>query len=310
MASSFPNGLDTGFPGWPYVDNIEFVTAEQANSWIAAIQAIETAIGYGTGVASPLYSAAYGTTFPTLASGASSRLANVETKIVNGLKLNTAAGNIQSIGLSNQPGNSGLAADAAHVHNGVPPAGLLPIGSIILWPAGATTFPSGAQGTYLACNGQLISQGTYSTLFGIVGTSFGSGSGTFGLPNFNDRFPVGVGSVIAPSVGNTGGSRTIGVGQLPANIPYQDPGHLTPTYVNEAGQGDQAIYTTNIPSTIAIPTAANAGPGALNVSFSPTPPAGAQVHWQSAVTNITINPSGGNPFTQPFLGMYFLMRCL
>lgn len=287
MASSYPNGLDTGFPGWPYSDNIEFVTAEQANAWVAAMQAIETTVGYGTGTSSPLYSVAYGKAFSTVAA----RIANVETAVVNGVVINTANGNIQSIGAANIAGNSGLAADAKHVHNGVPPAGLVPIGSIIMWPGAANTFPSGSQGTYFACNGQQISQATYSILFGLIGTTYGSGGGTFGLPNFNDRFPIGINS-IASGPGSSGGSTNISTANLPAHShPVNDPGHqhtLPP----------QTAVTTG--STIGlVPTAVNQA--AFSSIFSTLP----------AATNILIGNTGsGAPYTPPWLGVYFLIRAL
>ena len=59
----------------------------------------------------------------------------------------------------------------------------IPIGSII-WFAGKTA-PSG----FLICNGGTISRITYSALFNIIGTTYGSGDGstTFGLPNLLNR---------------------------------------------------------------------------------------------------------------------------
>ena len=62
--STYPTAFDSTFPGYPYVDNTEFLDQTQANAWVSAIQNIETAIGYG-GIgnpASPLYSAAYSAT--------------------------------------------------------------------------------------------------------------------------------------------------------------------------------------------------------------------------------------------------------
>ena len=55
--STYPNSVDTSFPGYPYVDDIEFVLAESANAWVQAIQAIENTIGAGQGAiaANPLY---------------------------------------------------------------------------------------------------------------------------------------------------------------------------------------------------------------------------------------------------------------
>lgn len=53
-------------------------------------------------------------------------------------------------------------------------------GAIKSWPT--TTIPTG----YLLCNGQNVSRNTYSSLFGVLNTNYGSGDGstTFGLPFF------------------------------------------------------------------------------------------------------------------------------
>jgi len=66
-------------------------------------------------------------------------------------------------------------------------ADLLPIGSYIQF-AGSQA-PAG----FLVCNGGAISRTTYSALFAVIGTTYGSGDGstTFNLPNLTDRFLQG-----------------------------------------------------------------------------------------------------------------------
>ena len=63
----------------------------------------------------------------------------------------------------------------------------LPIGSYIQF-AGSQP-PDG----FLVCNGGEISRTTYSALFAVIGTTYGSGDGstTFNLPNLTDRFLQG-----------------------------------------------------------------------------------------------------------------------
>lgn len=63
----------------------------------------------------------------------------------------------------------------------------LPIGSYIQF-AGSQA-PDG----FLVCNGGEISRTTYSKLFAVIGTTYGSGDGstTFNLPNLTDRFLQG-----------------------------------------------------------------------------------------------------------------------
>lgn len=63
----------------------------------------------------------------------------------------------------------------------------LPVGTITFF--GSATVPTG----YLICNGVAVSRTTFSNLFSVIGTSFGSGDGknTFNLPNLLDKFIEG-----------------------------------------------------------------------------------------------------------------------
>jgi microcystin-dependent protein len=59
-----------------------------------------------------------------------------------------------------------------------------PTGSIIMY--GAATAPAG----WLECNGDAVSRTTYSALFSVIGTTYGSGDGTttFNLPDLRGEF--------------------------------------------------------------------------------------------------------------------------
>ena len=74
----------------------------------------------------------------------------------------------------------------------------LPTGSYIQF-AGSQA-PDG----FLVCNGGEISRTTYSALFAVIGTTYGSGDGstTFNLPNLTDRFLQG--STTSGTVKNAG----------------------------------------------------------------------------------------------------------
>ena len=82
---------------------------------------------------------------------------------------------------------------------------LLPIGSYIQF-AGSQA-PAG----FLVCNGGEISRTTYSALFDVIGTTYGSGDGstTFNLPNLTDRFLQG--STTSGTVKNAGLPNITGV---------------------------------------------------------------------------------------------------
>jgi microcystin-dependent protein len=58
------------------------------------------------------------------------------------------------------------------------------VGTVMAWPM--PTVPAG----WLECDGSAISRTTYAALFGVIGTSYGTGNGTstFNLPNYKDEF--------------------------------------------------------------------------------------------------------------------------
>jgi len=62
----------------------------------------------------------------------------------------------------------------------------------IIMPYAGSSQPAG----YLFCNGQAVSRSTYSTLFSLIGTTYGVGNGstTFNLPNTKGRTPFGFNS--------------------------------------------------------------------------------------------------------------------
>ena len=80
-----------------------------------------------------------------------------------------------------------------------------PIGTIT--PFAGSTIPDG----YLTCDGTAISRTTYSDLFAVIGTTYGSGDGstTFNLPNLKGRVPVGLDGTQTEfdTLGETGGSK-------------------------------------------------------------------------------------------------------
>lgn len=61
-----------------------------------------------------------------------------------------------------------------------------------VWPFATATAPSG----YLACDGSAVSRTTYSRLFAVIGTTWGTGDGstTFNVPDFRGAFMRGTGS--------------------------------------------------------------------------------------------------------------------
>ena len=89
------------------------------------------------------------------------------------------------------------------------------VGTILPWSN--STLPSG----YLNCDGTAVSRSTYSALFAIIGTDYGSGNGssTFNLPDLQDKVPVGVSG--SKAVASSAGATTVTpTGSITAIGPY------------------------------------------------------------------------------------------
>jgi microcystin-dependent protein len=78
-------------------------------------------------------------------------------------------------------------------------------GSILPWPTASA--PSG----YLNCNGAAVSRSTYSALFAVIGTTYGSGNGstTFNVPNLETNIPLGKSGTKA--LASTGGANNANI---------------------------------------------------------------------------------------------------
>lgn len=107
--------------------------------------------------------------------------------------------------------------------------GCVPIGAVMDF-AGSTA-PTG----WLLCYGQLVSTTTYASLFSVLSTTYGSGSGTFGIPDYRGRTLYGqdnMGGSAANRItattnydgtvlGNSGGLQTFTL--LTASLPPYTP---------------------------------------------------------------------------------------
>ena len=106
----------------------------------------------------------------------------------------------------------------------------IPVGTV-LWSANPAV-PSG----YLLCNGAAVSRTTYATLFGVIGTTFGTGNGssTFNVPNLIGKFPEG--SATPGTVHNAGIPNIVSC--------FNCQGTLDPDYVgNKAACANNYVFT-------------------------------------------------------------------
>lgn len=79
--------------------------------------------------------------------------------------------------------------------------------------------PLAQDSSRLLCDGQAVLRADYPELFAAIGTLYGAGNGTttFNVPDFRDKFPIGV-SGTRP-IGSTGGASSQNVMLVEANLP-------------------------------------------------------------------------------------------
>ena len=132
-------------------------------------------------------------------------------------------------------------------------------GTIMSWSN--STVPSG----FLECNGSAVSRTTYSDLFAVVGTTYGSGDGssTFNLPDLQDNHPIGVSG--SKALGTKAGSTSVTLAET--NLATHDHSYSVTNYTasqsnTNAVQGRQLAYQT----------AKNVGNAGSSTAFNTFPP--------------------------------------
>jgi len=114
----------------------------------------------------------------------------------------------------------------------------IPTGTIFDYAGSNTNIPTG----YLLCDGSAVSRATYSALFAIIGTAYGSGDGgsTFNLPDFRGRAAVGAGQGPGLSVRTRGDqvgaeTHTLTVAQIPSHDHVIPRDNSTPGSIDSYG---------------------------------------------------------------------------
>ena len=109
-----------------------------------------------------------------------------------------------------------------------------PVGAVTMWVTG--TAPTG----WFLCNGNAVSRTTYSALFAVIGTTYGTGDNTttFNLPDLLGRVPMGAGS----GTGLT--TRTLGT-ELGSESTTLDSTHI-PQHSHTINHGHTASASTSI----------------------------------------------------------------
>ena len=140
----------------------------------------------------------------------------------------------------------------------------LPIGTIIM-NAGNNTGINSLGTAFLLCDGSLKSGSAYPELYAIIGTKYGTiGTGFFNVPNFVDRFPMGLQDVSGDQISNDPSKNTTarqgGNLQITSNQFLHGHASVTPVVTgvnflnlegnidNESPYVDTAL-TTNFPAS-------------------------------------------------------------
>ena len=164
-------------------------------------------------------------------------------------------------------------------------------GSLLMWPTASA--PSG----YLLCDGSAVSRSTYSALYAVIGTTFGSGDGstTFNLPDYRGRTPLGVSG--SYGLATTGGSADAIVVSHTHTASVTDPGH------------SHVLGLTNIMYDFPFGSPANVR-GDYNASRADliTNPSVNSNTTGISVSNSTTGSSGTGANLQPYLAINFIIK--
>ena len=139
---------------------------------------------------------------------------------------------------------------------------------MLLQYAGST-----APSKWQLCDGSAISRTTYSDLFSVIGTTYGSGNGTttFNIPDLRGRTSIGAGTgsgLTARTLGASGGAETV---TLTDEIgTFGSHSHTYPTYDNLASARTN-VTTASSRSSANLTTSSStvSGSGASHANMQP-----------------------------------------
>lgn len=169
--------------------------------------------------------------------------------------------------------NSTRIANTAFVQGEISALGVVPIGAGMAW------YTNSAPSRWLICDGRAISRTTYSALFAIFGTLYGTGDGatTFNLPDLRGRVPAGADSSTIAGAANrvTTGANTLGgsggserVALSISEMPSHTHGFTSGGSAIAGGTGTTANMTTGGGSFVQT-AISNTGGGASHQNMQP-----------------------------------------
>jgi len=140
-------------------------------------------------------------------------------------------------------------------------------GLIVPWSV--ASLPTG----FLECDGAAVSRTTYSTLFGVTGTTYGVGDGssTFNLPDLADKVVLGRSPTKAlaatggantftstATISGTVGNTTLATPTIPSHS-HPSPGNCAVTYGRNGSGGMASMAITGSPANPVTGAAAGGG---------------------------------------------------
>jgi microcystin-dependent protein len=170
-------------------------------------------------------------------------------------------------------------------------------GAIQMWPT--TTAPAG----YLLCNGGSYSTTTYAALFAVVGYTFGGSGGSFNVPNYTDRMPIGAGN--AYGINAQGGSANATLVAHSHGININDPGHQ-----HLFGADDQISPAGgyNVQSGFSYDAASTLSGGGVNLYTKRTDNTNNPQTTGITASSDTQGGSATNANLPPYLGINFIIK--
>lgn len=171
-------------------------------------------------------------------------------------------------------------------------------------PAGAIMQYSGATAPdgWFICNGVEVSRTTYSTLYAVIGTTYGVGDGstTFNLPNCQGRVPVGAGGVYDANGLFNSFTLAASAGELTHTLTSAE----MPSHTHTISSGGAHTHTINLISTILTEVGSVTG-----YLFSATPLNGL-IPSGGAHTHAPANTGGGTAHNnlQPYIALNYIIK--
>lgn len=198
------------------------------------------------------------------------------------------------------------------------------------WAFSGPVAPSG----WLLEDGSAVSRVTYSSLFSVIGTTYGPGDGstTFNLPDSRGRTVIGVGTgtytgATTRTLGANGGEETHvlastempthshgvndpnhshGVNDPRHNHGVTDPGHKHSVNVTSFSGGGGSVMTEGVPASGTDPNAIFSGTTGVSINTALT-----GVSTQNSSTGVSTQNSGGGSAhnnMQPFIAKNWIIK--